>query len=255
MIRFLTTNFFDSASITSFSAASGYPNTNVQTKFLAQRYRTAGISTEWLKFDLGSAKLVDLFTFASSNLTSGAVVKLYGHASDLGSTDASWAAATYSSGAITTFDTRIGVISPNNTLRYWFLSIADTGNTNGYIEIGRVFGGDSVSPGVNFNEDFSESEVDPSIQTTTEGRQIYSVVKNKYKTFDFYFSDLDDADVIILRNIWKSVYRTEPLVVSMDSTFEPVELTRYGRFNMESFSASYTENERANIHMSFIEER
>ena len=256
MIKFLTTNKLDSATVTSLSAASGHAATNVQSRFLKQTWRSMApnpLTSQWLKFDLGSASLISVFTFFYNNLTSGATVKLYAHASDLGNTEASWSGATYNQ-TITNFDTRVGYIAPAQTLRYWFLAITDSSNTDGYVEIGRCFAGTVTSPSLNFNENFSETEIDPSEQSWTIGGHVYSTQRERYKILEYQFLDLAQADQTVLRTFFHAVYKTEPFVLLLDVDSEPVNLTRYGMLTSD-LSFNWTSNNRINSNFSFRELR
>lgn len=255
MIKFLYSNRFDSATVTSLNAATNFPVANVQDRFLKKTYRSTGLSNQWLKFDLGSAQSVDMLTFFYNNLTSGATVTLYGHASDLGNLESSWSGATYKSVISSSyFDSRVGLNFPGVSLRWWLLGISDALNSNGYIEIGRVYAGSTVSPDENFSEDIHETFIDPSLQNWTVGGSAYSVSRERYKVFDFHFADLSAANQTIVRTLWSAVYKTEPFVIAFDSTDQPKEFTRYGLFTSD-LNFSYSSNLRANTSMTFRELR
>lgn len=253
MIKFLYTNRFDSATVTSLNAATGYAASNVQNRLLKNTWRSTGLSNQWLKFDLGSTLAVDLFTFFYNNLTSGATITLYGHASNLGNLESDWSGATYKQ-TITSFDARVGIKLPAVSLRWWLLGISDALNSNGYIEIGRVFGGATVSPDENFSEDIQETFFDSSLQNWTIGGHVYSVSRERYKEFNFNFLDLSAANQTILRTLWAAVYKTEPFVIAFDTSGQPLEFTRYGVFTTD-LNFSYTPNARANTSMTFRELR
>lgn len=253
MIRFLYTTQLDSATVTSLNAATNYPASNVQTRLLKQTWRTTGLSNQWIKFDLGSAKSITMFSFFYNNLTSGATVTLYGHASNMGNLESDWSAATYKS-TITSFDTRVGVNFPNNSLRWWLIGISDATNPSGYIELGRCYAGAYVSPDENFNEDFQETFFDPSLQTWSVGQHCYSIQRERAKEWNFTFTDISSANQTVLRNLWASVYKTEPFVIALDPSDNPVEFTRYGVLTSD-LNFNFSANGRANATMTFKELR
>lgn len=253
MIKFLYTNSFDSATVTSLNVATGYSAANVQDRLLKKTYRSTGLTSQWLKFDLGSTKTIDMFTFFYNNLTSGATVKLYGHATDLGLTELAWAGASYV-GTITSFDARAGYIAPTGAYRWYLLAITDASNTDGYIQIGRVCGGTAVSPTENFAEDFQESIIDGSDQSWTIGSHVYSIQRERYTTFDFSFRDISNANQVLLRTLYAAVYKTEPFVIAFDASVEPYRWTRYGVLTTD-LQFSYTANARANCSLGFRELR
>jgi hypothetical protein len=253
MIQFLTTNKFDGVTVSALSEASAaHGASNVQDRFLKKTWRSSGLANEWLKFDLGSAKQVTLFTFFKNNFTSSATVKLYAHASDLGSLESSWAGVATYEATVTSFDQTVGVISINQTLRYWLLAISDATNTDGYVEIGRVFAGVPTAPSENFNEVFSEPNIDPSDTFWTQGMHQYSVERETYKQFEITFNDMPAADQTVLRNVWAAVHKREPFVMALDLTQYPVDLTRYGVFTSD-LNFSWAPNNRVNCPMSFRE--
>lgn len=257
MIQFLYANLFDSGTATASSVSATYTGniaTNVQNTFLKQTWRSSTLANEWLKFDLGSAKQITLLTSFYNNLTTSATVKIYAHTSDLGNTEASWATAGYQSGVITNFDNRCIYAALNQSFRWWLISFSDSTNSNGYIEIGRVYAGISVSPDENFNEAFTENLMDGSEILRTQGGSIYSVVRERYKTFNFEFRDISTANQTVLKNLWNTVYKTEPFVIAMDGTLDPVGLTRYGQFAAD-IAFQYQPNARANVAFQFMELR
>lgn len=253
MIKFLYTNKFDTATVTALNEATGYDAVNVQDRFLKKTWRSTGVSNQWLKFDLGSAQLVSMFTFFNNNLTTAATVKLYGHASDLGSTEAAWSGASFVA-TISSFDSTAAYIAAGGTFRYWLLAFTDASNPNGYIQVGRVYGGVSISPDENFSEDFQETSIDPSLMSWTIGQHLYSVQRERYKEFQFVFSDITAANQLILRTLWASVYKTEPFVIALDETDQPVGFTRYGVLTSD-LNFSYSPYNRATCSMSFRELR
>lgn len=255
MIRFLTTTKFDTATATSLNnAGTAYVVANVQDRFLKKAYRSTGLTDQWLKFDLGSAKALTDFTFFYNNLTSAATVKLFGHASDMGNTVASWAAATFQQ-TITDFDTRAGLATfASTSLRWWFLGITDAANPDSYIQIGRVFAGESTSPTENFSENITINYMDPSDQTWSTGGHVYSVTRERAKEFSFQFVDVSTSNFDLIELVWLTSYKTEPLVIIFDKTDHPVDWTRYGVFSSD-FDATYSANNRSNISLTFKELR
>lgn len=255
MIKFLTTFNSDTAAITSLSAASAHAAANVQTAFPKQTWRSTGLSNEWLKFDMSLATSINFVSFFANNLTNAATVKVYAHASDLGDTEAAWAGASYSA-TITSFDTRAALYVPaaSQSYQWWLLTFTDAGNSAGYIEVGKVAIGSSTSPTDNISENLTENLMDPSEQNATLGAMIYTTERQAYKTFDFEFVDITTADQAYLRNIYNTVGKKTPIVISFDSDIEPVNLTAYGVFTSD-LSFSFSPNNRANTSLSFRELR
>lgn len=253
MIKFLYDNLFDSATLTKLNETTGYEAVNVQDRFLKKTYRSTGLTEQWLKFDMGSSKTVTLFTAFNNNFTTSAAFKLFGHATDLGNIVGGWSGASFQR-QFTTWDETVITMTLNETHRWWLFTVSDPTNPAGFIEVGRVFGGASVSPDENFSETLSEEILDPSEQLWSVGQHAYSVQRERYTNFNFSFLDIDSGNQEVLRTLWESVYKTEPFVISFDDTDHPLDWTRYGLFTSD-MAFSYTANGRANSYLSFRELR
>jgi hypothetical protein len=253
MIKFLYTNAFDTASLTASTTETDFPVSSLQNRFLAKTWKTTNSTLQYLKIDLGSAKTITDFTFFNNNFTSSAVVTLCGHASDLGNALTDWAGATYNQ-VITNFDERSGHIALSQTLRYWYFHVTYPLHPNGFFSLGRIVMGQSISTDENFNEEFQESMVDPSEQEWGQGGHPFSTERPRHTVLSFTFRNLNEANQLILRNLWKAVYKTEPFVVILDEASEPVNLTRYGVLQSDMVF-DWTFNGRATIPMIFREIR
>lgn len=253
MIQFLYTNLFDAAAVTSFSAAgSTFLAPNVQDVLLKKVWRSTGLASEWLKFDLGNTAQITTFTFFNNNFSSTAVLKLYGSNSNLGDTEAAWSGA-YNQ-TITTFDNTAGYATLNQSFRYWLFTMTDTSNTSTYVQVGRVYAGIPISPSENFNEVFTETNMDPSDLFQTTGQTQYSVERPHYKTLEITFNEVPIADQNILRALWASVKKITPFVLILDPLVYPTDLTRYGVFTTD-LVFQWTQNQKVNCPMSFKELR
>lgn len=253
MIRFLYENIFASATLTSSTETSGYADDNVLDNFPSQKWRSTDRDDQWLKFNLGSAQEVTMFTAIRNNLTSTAVLKLYGHATNLGDNAAAWAGATYS--GTLSFDQNVGIVFPNNTLQWWFLEIDDPSNADNFVEVGLIYGGAYQSPSENFNEDFMEKTCDSSLQNWSEGGHGFSVEKPTWKEFQIQFADIDSDNRTVLKTMWDAVGRREPLVIALDPDLYPVEFTRFGKFMNEALEFQGMAYDRFSTSLYFREVR
>jgi len=229
MIRFLLNNLFSNSVVNASSAALSAANLRNDKPYLG--WRTTGVTAQWVKFDLQSSLEVSLFTLVRNNLTDAATVTLYGDDSDLGSTEAAWAVAAFSEAL--DFDNEMIVSQVGGTYRYWFVAFDDPSNTDGFIEVGSVFGGSAISPSENFNENFSEKNFDSSFQSASEGGHIFSVQKARWREFEIQFLDIDRGNKAMLESIWNAAGVREPLVVAFDPDDFPVTQTVYGKFTNE----------------------
>jgi hypothetical protein len=207
-VRFLYAFKFDDATITSSSEESSLPDDNVVDDFVAKVWRATGDTSEWIKFDLGSAMKITMCAIFGHNLTNAATVKLQGNASD------AWGAPIYDTAF--TYDELALVLFLDQTLRWWRITVADAANPDGYIELGRVCAGEYIEPSVNVHQDVTKRFVDPSYKQYSEGRQGYAVEKDVYRVFEVMFDDIDRTQQDQLETMFRSVKTIRPLVVALD---------------------------------------
>ncbi len=217
--RFLYTFKFDTGTITSSSEVTGLPDDNAVHAFVARVWRTTGDTSEWIKFDMGSAKKITMVAIFGHNLTSGATVTVEANSSD------SWTTPAYT--ATITWNERVLVKFLDQTYRWWRITFADAANPDGYIEIGRICAGEYVEPDVNVTEEVSKRVVDPSTRRESEGRQVYTVEKNEYRVYGVRFTGISRTQQSQLETMFRSVKTIRPLVFALDPDNYPADETIY----------------------------
>jgi len=145
-------------------------------------------SEEWLKNDFGVAKDIQAFAVKNHNLQSGAIAKIQGTTSD------TWGSPTVDVTLAITADIVIYHWSAVQSYRWWRYKVNDTSNPDGYTEAGRIFLGDRFSPEGNFKRDYSMSLSDPSQIMLSDGGQITSNQKTKFKTLKYVFEYTSASD-------------------------------------------------------------
>lgn len=252
-IGWSTTNLLSSASITAATADSDFPAANIVDNRIRNTYRSTDDDDEWVKFDLGSDQQVDIFTVFQNNITtSPTTFKILGHASDLGNNLSDWVgSATYE--ASLSYDGKVAIVYPDQSLRWWMIGVDDASNPAGYIELGLAWAGALTNTTHNFNEYFDDFEVDPSRVSFSEGQNPYTVDKlsNRYKQYDIQFTDIESADIALLRTLFRTVGIGTAFVLSLD-TNDSVELTRFGLL-VDGLRFSFQENQRATAALPFRE--
>ena len=133
------------ATIATTSAASLYPASNLQLLPITACWRSVGVaSAQDITLDFGADQSVDIIALVNHNMTSTATIAI--------------AAGTTS--AVSDFSTTVTwreflafkwLTSPE-TYRYWRIRITDTGNTQGFIEVGYPVAGLSTKPEFTFRE-------------------------------------------------------------------------------------------------------
>lgn len=226
MIRFLYSFAFDDAAITSSSESGDLLDDNVVTDFVAEKWRTTGVTSEWIRFDLGSAQQVNCVGLYGHNLSAGTTITLQANSSD------DFADPPFSEG-LTWHGTRITHCFAPQTYRWWRLVLADADNPDGYLEIGRIAAGVFLEPGVNYRDDYRRIRRDPSEKLPTAGRQNYHRQKQQYWEYRLYFEALPGADQSLFETMFEAVGTHHPLVVMLDPEDHPSSRSIFGEITRD----------------------
>jgi len=167
-------------------------------------------SEEWLKFDFGSAKSITSFAIRYHNLSSSATLKLQGHTAD------SWSSPDVDETISITDDVIFKFLSSAQSKRWWRIYINDVDNSDGYVELGRVFLGTYFAPTVNCRRDYSVDWVDPSTIMFSDGGQLSSNKKTKYGYESYVFEYITDTDLANFKTMWDSIGMTEDIFFVRD---------------------------------------
>lgn len=218
---------WDGATITSSSEAStDLADDNVVHDFVSLPWRTTGDTSEWVKFDLGSATAITCVGIFAHNLTSAATVTLQANASD------SWGSPSYSQVLPVATDAD-GVVVPHivyylsQNYRWWRVTFADAANTDTYIQVGVIRGGAYYEVSRNYNSALPVQYIDPSEGAVTPGRQDHKRQRSRYRraTLGFTLQDRTQADK--LRAIVTKIGTSKPCILGLDATNYPTAESMY----------------------------
>jgi hypothetical protein len=165
---------------------------------------------EWIVNDLGSAQNIQAYLFKKHNLTSGATAKIQGHTAD------SWGSPSVDVTLGITADITVYFWSSAQNYRYWRHYIQDPQNSEGYVEFGRMFMGGYFSPEVNFRRDYKRGYQDPSQIHYSDGGQISTNKKTKFRTLDLVFEYTSDTDLTTFDSMWDTLGLTEEFFFTRD---------------------------------------
>jgi hypothetical protein len=174
-------NYVDTATLAGGSWLSGFPLANLKDRRLAlvARSTNALTTSTIITLDLGSAKRVRVVGLINHNLTVGATVTVEG------STSSSYSPIGITSGAALAWPTgtvteatdyprpTVGV-ALDGTYRYWRISISNTSNPAGYVQLGRVFIADGWRPTINMQSGASLTmETDTTVERSLGGAEFF----------------------------------------------------------------------------------
>ncbi len=212
--RFLLRNLADAAVVTASSEVSTLPATNVQTPQRTTVWRSTGVGSQWIKFDLGAAKKVSVIAFTGINAdwaTAGGF-NLRANTTD------SWGSVVWESGFQPWFEVSFGTdgapwldyfgpdlfsrqvpriyfLPSPQTLRWWSIDIAGTLNSAGYDQIGRIYLGDYFEPAHGYLRRWQEVIIDPSRVARSLGGQDLVDVRDHRRQVNLAFNSLTSDDV------------------------------------------------------------
>lgn len=229
-MRFFYNNLIDvpGVGITATSAQTALPATNVAQEHMARTWRTTGSNTsEYVQFDLGSAKSVSSLLVAGHDLTAGdsniylAKTNSLPFFSDHGDTP-----MTYASGVISNIFTAA-------SWRYWQFRF-DKSASSQIRNIGRIFLGAYTDISEDFDwGDFDQGRKDLSLNYRSIGGQTWSEQREQYRIFTGTASAVSQASADSLETIASAVGTHTPFFVRLntsDSTSVPTGEYLYVKF-------------------------
>jgi hypothetical protein len=247
MIHFAYNNRVDAALISASSQAAGLPATNVAQIWKSRPWRSTGCTDEWIKFDFGAAAAVRAFLAVGFNLTPYATVRIQANATDVWTSPSIDVALTYHAAVL------LYLWSSDQSYRFWRLSIVDPGNPDGYIEIGRIFLGQTATPDRNFKA-WSREPIDPTtIVRSYDGAESFER-RTAYDLLTFEFgrvltSTFDDLFRAVGLRTYFFVIADYDSILRADGRHD---LSRYVRFD-EPPAYAYGHRDRDDVDIKLLE--
>lgn len=217
-------NLADKCVLSGGSWQASLPITNLQDRRISKKARSINATTAstQFQFTLDKERIVNLIGVIGHNLTTSAQFRLKGN------TSASFASPLYDSGWKDVWvDMADGIYgglewesdsfwtwkmdaeeaayypglafeSIDNivTYRYWQIEFSDTGNPSGYVEIGRLFVGNSFQPESNVSFGWSLAYEDNSVIESAIGGAEYYDNRPKYRVARFGLNWLSDLEAM-----------------------------------------------------------
>lgn len=182
------------ATITATSAHSLYPASNLGVLPVSAAWRSTGTATQNLNFDLGVAHAIDIAGIVNHNLSSSATITL-----NAGTTSA---VSDFTTTVTWRGRTAFRWLSSPENYRYWQVQIADSGNADGFFEVGYAVVAVLRKPSFTFRQgwittpEYAVSRVlsefgTPHIEEIYERQQL-----------NLQFGPLDDNQVSVLRQAY-----------------------------------------------------
>lgn len=214
-------NRIDAATVSGGSWQSTLPLTNIKDRRLSRlaRSTSAALANTIINIDLGAAKTVGAVALVTHNLSAGALVRVRGDdAADFITPlyDSGWLNAwpsgaipislleweddnfwlgTVNSEAIAGYQSPyINIIDSRPVLRYWRIEINDTTNAAGYVQVGRVFIGDTWTTTYNPVYGVGLGTEDQTQIESSMGGEEYFDISKRYRVHRFSLKALSPTE-------------------------------------------------------------
>lgn len=214
-------NRTDLGSLSGGSWLAALPLSNLQNRLVQRVARSSNAALASTKFDidLGAAYTIDVLSLVVHNISVSGKVRV------TAASDAAFSSVLYQSAWVDVWPSgmipqnlleweednfwlgtlssqaRAGYqspyihqVSPAQYARYWRVEVDDTTNTDGYVQIGRLFMSQSWTPSINYDRgaDLVYKDTTP-IETSLSGAEYFDV-RSRVREFTFTLSGLSDSE-------------------------------------------------------------
>ena len=212
------------ASFSGGSWSTSLPLTNLADRRLAKVARSNNALEASTKFDvdLGATRYISMVAIPKHNLSLSATVRVYGDDAadfatplyDSTALDAfgdiypvampTWIAAADRDQQLTAEDWAAGypvsfvhVLSAPTSARYWRVVISDTGNADGYVELGRLVIASAYQPTINMAKGAGFGWQTSSTRGETDGGAAFFVDRPRRRIFNFALPMVDTDEALV----------------------------------------------------------
>ncbi len=214
-------NKIDIATLTAGSWQATLPLANIKNKRLSKLARSTNAANSSTKFviDFGSAQPIQCIALILHNISVSGTVQIKGNSTNV------FTSPLYDSGVIQVYPSGViptdlleweednfwlgtlsqqalagyrspffKLLSTPQTLQYWQIEIFDSGNSDGYVQIGRVFVGKAFTPAKNISYGHTLGDIDDSVFETSLSGEEFADIRTTYRTHKFELSLLSKTE-------------------------------------------------------------
>lgn len=214
-------NRIDAATVSGGSWQATLPLSNIKDRRLSRLARSSNAlaASTIINLDLGSARTVGAVALVAHNLSVSATVRI------MGDDAADFATPVYSSGWFSAWASGvipqelleweddnfwlgtisqqaaagyqspiIHIVAARPVLRYWRIEISDTSNSDGYVQIGRVFIGDTWTSTYNYSYGTGLGHEDSTEIESSLGGEEYFDDRKRFRVFRFALDWLTESE-------------------------------------------------------------
>lgn len=234
-MRLMNVNFCteDATVVTASSADTNFPVSNIQHPFRSKRWRSTGVTSEWVKFDMVTSEDIDSVVILwpkedGIRLSETATVTIQANATNVWTSPAVSQVLTINNDYVMASH----YFTTDQSYRYWRVVIADAGNPNGFLELGVVWLGKGLDIS-NAQNGFKFELQDRSKTVSTDFGHVYVDEYPLISAVEFSYQYLDYASIQILENAYRLNGNRDPVMVLLDAeedVFDKDHFAVYGKF-------------------------
>lgn len=198
--------------ITTTTASATYPASNLKLLPVTKVWRSTSVAAaQDIALDLGSAKSITLLALVNHNLTSAATIAI--------AAGTTAAVADYST-TMTWRELLAFKVIAAQSYRYWRIRITDTGNTDGYLEVGYVMLGTATAPSFGIRWGMTSTPEFQNLEVASEfGIPNISELFRRQRLVMSFGPLATSTDMTTLRNLYLAVKRdVTPLIMVPQSS-------------------------------------
>lgn len=217
-MRLIWDNLWDDYTLTESQEDANYPAENTQHVHLTKVWRTTTASAATLALDAGTGLTItcDCAAILAHNFSASAGVCVQAATAPTFASIALSANVTWRDGTMVVYFT-------SGAYRCWRISIDDTGNSDGYYEVGRVFLGEYLQVDPSSAVEFPEAHQRTDRQTFGLTNQLYADEGIGFKTYRYRFRWAANAMKASIQSMWEGAGMHSPLVfMNYDTQFSVV---------------------------------
>ena len=217
-MRIIYSNLFDNYTLVESQEDENYPVENVQDIRLATVWRTETASASSIVIDAGTGATItcDCCAVLAHNFSTAATITIQANTADTWVTPGLSSAVTYREDIMVLFFT-------SSPFRYWRFYFDETGNADGYYEIGRLFLGTYLQIDPSSAVEFPEKHLRSDRISFSISGQPYSDQGLEHIELDYKFGRSSDSMKSKIETMYGSVGLWKPILfTNYDTTYSVI---------------------------------
>lgn len=218
-MRLMYDNYWDEYSLTESNENASYPAENTQDIRLAKVWRTSTASAATIALDAGTGVTItcDCAAIIEHNFGTAASICVQAATAATFADVGLSANVTWRSGPMVVYFTA-------GTYRFWRFSFTDTGNADGYYEVGRLMLSEYLQMDPSSMVEFPEEHVRNDRVAFSRSNQLYADTGVGYKQLRYKFEYASASAKTAIETMWDTVGKHTPLLLmNYDTTFTVIE--------------------------------